>query len=124
MFQTILTYIIAPIVTALIAWYGSKAMTQRNLKSKDLDNEIKSAEYYQGLLDDMSARLTTAVKELMALEDRYRELLRQNSELIEQIKISQASNSDLILEIRKMKSSNNELVEELQKFKQLNGKKS
>ncbi|EGV44255.2 hypothetical protein BZARG_780 [Bizionia argentinensis JUB59] len=108
MLEQILTYIIAPILTAVIAWYGSKAMTERHLKSKDLEIEIKSAEYYQGLLDDMSARLTQAVKELMGLEERYRELLKINADLIDNMKKYQQSNDDLI--------------EELRKFKQLNGK--
>ncbi len=109
MLQQLSPYII-PLLTAVIAWVGSREKTKRELKSKDLDNEIKSAEYYQGLLDDMSARLATAVKELMALEDRYRELLKTNAELVD--------------EMKKYQISNDELIEELRKFKQLNGKKS
>lgn len=107
MLQEISPFLI-PVITALIAWLGSREKTKRDLKSKDLDNEIKSAEYYQGLLDDMSSRLTTAVKELMLLEDRHREVLKINAELIDQIKTYQQTNEDLI--------------EELRKFKQLNGK--
>ncbi len=109
MLHELLPYL-TPLLTGVIAWIGSRAMTKRELKSKDLDNEIKSAEYYQSLLDDMSARLAQAVKELMLLEDRYRELLNTNAVLVEQIKKYQQTNEDL--------------VEELRKFKQLNGKSS
>ncbi|MDB0603184.1 hypothetical protein PL373_19035 [Tenacibaculum maritimum] len=62
----------------------------------ELDNEIKSATYYKGLLDDMSARLEKAIEELMQLEKRHSNLMKVNMEL----------------------------VQELQKFKQLNGKQA
>lgn len=64
------------------------------LESNKLDNEIKSAKYYQDLLDDMSKRLDKAIVELMNSEERHRKLMEINRELVDQ----------------------------LQKFKQLNGK--
>ena len=90
------------VVGGAVGWfYGGKATKKRELKSSDLDNEIKSAEYYKSLLDDMSKRLDKAINELMDLESRVLELMKTNRELIDK---------------------NNILVEELQKFKQLNGK--
>lgn len=97
-----------PIITAVIAWFGSRAKTKRELKSMELDNEIKTSSYYQGVLDDMSMRLAQAVKEIMDLENRYRQLMQMNSELM--------------VEIKKLKDSNSDLIEEIRKFKQLNGK--
>ncbi|MGV8814750.1 MAG: hypothetical protein ACOH2D_11640 [Gelidibacter sp.] len=105
--QELSPYLI-PLVTALIAWFGSRAKTKRELKSMELDNEIKTSSYYQGVLDDMSMRLAQAVKEIMALEDRYRQLMVMNSELL--------------IEMKKLKDSNSDLIEEIRKFKQLNGK--
>ncbi|MBK5213630.1 MAG: hypothetical protein JJE55_08230 [Flavobacteriaceae bacterium] len=95
--------ILSIIVTGAVAWFfGGKATKNRELKSSDLDNEIKSATYYKGLLDDMAQRLDKAINELMQLETRVLELMKTNRELIDK---------------------NNILLEELQKFKQLNGKK-
>lgn len=74
----------------------------------ELDNEIKTSSYYQGVLDDMSMRLAQAVKEIMALEDRYRQLMVMNSELL--------------IEMKHLKTSNSDLIEEIRKFKQLNGR--
>tara|TARA_R100000306_G_C4376873_1_gene142302 strand:+ start:1676 stop:2026 length:351 start_codon:yes stop_codon:yes gene_type:complete len=98
------------IVGAAVGWfYGGKATKKRELKSSDLDNEIKSADYYKGLLDDMSQRLENAIKELMQLEERVLQLMQTNRELVD-------TNNKLM-------ESNKELLVDLQKFKQLNGKR-
>lgn len=86
--------ILVTFFTALITWIFARRKNQQELKSMELDNEIKSASYYKDLLDDMSKRLDKAIEELMILEERHRKLM----------------------------TINRELVDELQKFKQLNGK--
>lgn len=90
----VLVQIVLLFFTSLITWFFARAKSKRQLKAQDIDNEIKSAKYYQGLVDDMSSRLDKAIKELMELEARHRELMAVNMEL----------------------------VRELQKYKQLNGK--
>lgn len=79
---------------ALIGWFFARKKNQQELESMKLDNEIKSAKYYQDLLDDMSNRLEKAIKQLAESEERHRQLMEVNRKL----------------------------VDELQKFKQLNGK--
>lgn len=80
--------------TAFVTWLFARAKNKRKLKAQDIDNEIKSSQYYKALLDDMSQRLENAIAELMELEERHRHLMAVNTELIR----------------------------ELQKYKQLNGK--
>ena len=94
MTQELLTSVLIPFFTALIAWFFARKKSKAELVSMKTDNEIKASKYYQELLDDMSERLDKAIKELMALEARHSKLMEINRQL----------------------------VQELQKFKQLNGK--
>lgn len=89
--------ILTIIISSTVAWhYGGKAKVKRELTSSDLDNEIKSANYYKGLLDDMSSRLENAIKEIGLLETRVLQLMQANRELIDK---------------------NNKLIDKLQNFK-------
>jgi hypothetical protein len=72
---------------ALITWFFSR-------KSTEIENEIKSADFYRGLLDDATRRLNEAI-DTITLQD---------------IKIK-----SLMIEIET-------LTTELRKYKQLNGK--
>lgn len=94
MTQELLTSVLIPFFTALIAWFFARKKGKAELVSMKTDNEIKASKYYQGLLDDMSKRLDNAINELMKSEERHRRLMQVNRLL----------------------------VDELQKFKQLNGK--
>ncbi|MFK7061649.1 hypothetical protein V3Q90_16165 [Flavobacterium oreochromis] len=87
--------------TALITWFFSKPKTKVEVKSIDIDNEVKSASFYQNLLDDAAKRLNDAIK---AIEERDKRI-RERDEKIEQ----------LIDEIE-------ELTKQLRRYKQLNGK--
>jgi Na+/phosphate symporter len=71
--------------TALTTWLFARAKNKRQLRAKDIDNEIKSADYYKRLLDDMSLRLDNAIQELMELEEKHRQLMVENRKLIEQL---------------------------------------
>ncbi len=94
MFDQLVIPALLTFFTALITWLFARKKNSQELQSMKLDNEIKSAKYYQDLLDDMSKRLDKAISELMLSEERHRKLMEINRELVDQ----------------------------LQKFKQLNGK--
>lgn len=72
---------------ALITWFFSR-------KSTEIDNEIKSADFYRNLLDDATRRLNTAIDTIT----------------VQDVKIK-----SLLIEIET-------LTTELRKYKQLNGK--
>jgi hypothetical protein len=97
----ILLSVVPAIVTGLIGWFIGRPKDKVEVKSIDIDNEVKSAAFYQNLLDDASKRLNEAIK---AIEERDVRI-RLRDEKIEQ----------LIDEIEK-------LTDELRKYKQLNGK--
>ena len=107
--------IIVLFFTSLITWFFSRSKYKKDLRSQDIDNEIKSANYYKGLLDDVTNRLKRAVEELVKLEGRFLELMKANREL-------QLTNIELRDTNRELLETNRELLGELRKYKQLNGK--
>ena len=72
---------------ALITWFFSR-------KSTELDNEIKSADFYRGLLDDATRRLNVAIDTITAQDVKIKSLMVE-------------------IEI---------LTTEIRKYKQINGK--
>ncbi len=72
---------------ALITWFFSR-------KSTELDNEIKSANFYRSLLDDAMKRLNQAIDTINDRDEKIKVLMDE-------------------IEL---------LTDELKKFKQLNGK--
>ncbi len=85
-------------------WVKPKFQTKldnSSVKSAEIDNEIKSATYYQGLLDDMSRRLEDSIQ---AIEKRDIKIKERDDKI-----------DILINEVAK-------LTDELRKYKQLNGK--
>jgi peptidoglycan hydrolase CwlO-like protein len=101
MLETFLYPVIASFLTALgmkiLEWRKGKADT----KSTEIDNEIKSATFYQTLLDDMSKRLNDAIIAIEKRDERIKERDTKIEELIDHIE---------------------NLTGELRKYKQLNGK--
>lgn len=91
-------------VTKFWDWVKPKFQTKldnTSVKSAELDVEIKSASYYQSILDDMSRRLEESIAAIEKRDIR----IKERDERIEH----------LILEMEL-------LTHELRKYKQLNGK--
>ena len=103
MLESILFPVIASFLTALgmkiLEWNKDKA----NTKSTEIDNEIKSATFYQNLLDDMSKRLEESIVAIEKRDIRIKERDDRIEHLIEEMEI---------------------LTGELRKYKQLNGKQA
>jgi archaellum component FlaC len=107
-----LTTVLYPSLFAFIGvagtklWDWIKPRTQKQIdtaeaRSREIDNEIKSANFYKDLLDDMSKRLEDAIT---AIEHRDKRIKDRDDKI-----------ELLIEEIESMTS-------ELRKYKQLNGK--
>lgn len=89
---------IYPTLTAFFAsfitWLFSMRKSLALDRAAELDNAVNAVKYYRDLLDDITARLTSATETIKTMEIQHRELMVVNQQL----------------------------VDELQKFKQLNGK--
>lgn len=86
---------------ALITWFFSR-------KGTEIDNEIKSAEFYRSMLDDAKIRIDQAIT---SIEERDKRIEERD----ERIKERDKKIDLLIVEIEN-------LTDQLKKYKQLNGK--
>ena len=86
--------ILTTLATALITWFFARRKNNADAKSAEIDNEVKSADFYRGLLDDATRRLNEAIDTI--------------------------NNQDL--KIKSLMAEIELLTDELKKFKQLNGK--
>jgi hypothetical protein len=93
---------------ALITWFFSR-------KSTEIDNEVKSALFYQNLLDDATKRIDQCLEIIDNL----------NIKVVERDKIIESQDIEkkqLRQHIQELMLSNETLINEIKKFKQLNGK--
>lgn len=91
---SLLPSLLTGLFTAAITWFFARRKTNAEAKSAEIDAEIKSADFYRGLLDDATRRL---------------------NEAIDTIKVQDVKIKTLMLEIET-------LTIEIRKYKQLNGK--
>ncbi len=92
--QDFILPILTTLATALITWFFARRKNNADAKSAEIDNEVKSADFYRGLLDDATRRLNEAIDTI--------------------------NNQDL--KIKSLMAEIELLTDELKKFKQLNGK--
>jgi len=84
-----------------VGWLFTRRKNNEDIKSAEIDNASKNAQYYQNLLDDMVRRHKEALEELEKATLAIKDKDRQIDELMDSIHL---------------------LTEELKKYKQLNGK--
>lgn len=115
--QDFILPILTTLATALITWFFARRKNNADAKSAEIDNEVKSASFYQNLLDDSKKRLDECLEVIenqnKRIAERDKIILEQDTEKRE----LQKRLSDLIDEIEP-------LTVELRKYKQLNGKAS
>jgi archaellum component FlaC len=98
-------------VTKFWDWVKPKFQTKidnAEARAKEIDNEIKSADFYKTLLDDLKVRLEFAIQ---AIEERDVRIAERDKKIEERDKKIDHLLSEVEL-----------LTDELRKFKQLNGK--
>lgn len=93
---------------ALITWFFSR-------KSTEIDNEGKSALFYQNLLDDATKRINQCLEIIENLNIKVTE----RDKVIERQEVEK---QQLQHHIKELMDSNESLINEMRKFKQLNGK--
>lgn len=103
--QEIISSFLIPFLTAFgagfMTWLFARNRNTADTKSVQIDNEIKSAIFYQNLLDDMSKRLEESISTIEKRDVRIKDRDDKIEKLIDEIE---------------------KLTDELRKYKQLNGK--
>lgn len=94
--QDFILPILTTLATALITWFFARRKNDADAKSAEIDNEIKSADFFRGLLDEATRRLNEAIDTINKQDLKIKSLMVE-------------------IEL---------LTDELKKFKQLNGKSS
>lgn len=121
--EQILLIIIPAIITGIGTWlYNKTPKGMVEVKASVIETEIKSAGFYQNLLDDASRRLNDAI---LAIEQRDLKIKERDAK-IDQL-ISAIENRDIKIKERDVKIDQlieqvGILTDELRKYKQLNGK--
>lgn len=115
MFEILLYPAIASFLTGfgmkILEWRKSKA----DSKSTEIDNEAKSATFYQNLLDDATKR----INQCLEIIDNLNVKVTERDKIIESQDIEKRQ---LEHHIKDLMDSNESLINEIKKFKQLNGK--
>ena len=115
MLETVLYPSIAAFLTALgmkiLEWRKGKA----DSKSTEIDNEAKSATFYQNLLDDATKR----INQCLEIIDNLNIKVTERDKIIESQDVEKRQ---LQHHIKELMDSNESLINEIKKFKQLNGK--
>ena len=93
---------------ALITWFFSR-------KGTEIENDSKSALFYQNLLDDATKRINQCLEIIDSLNIKVAEM----DKIIESQDIEK---KQLRQHIQELMLSNETLINEIKKFKQLNGK--
>lgn len=115
MLETVLYPVFAALLTALgmkiLQWWKSRAES----KSTEIDNDLKSAKFYQNLLDDATKR----INQCLEIIDNLNMKVTERDKIIESQDLEKRQ---LQHHIKELMASNESLIDELKKFKQLNGK--
>jgi uncharacterized coiled-coil protein SlyX len=91
-----------------VTWFFSR-------KGIEIENEAKSALFYQNLLDDATKRINQCLEIIENLNTKVTE----RDKIIERQEIEK---QQLQHHIKELMDSNESLINEMRKFKQLNGK--
>ncbi len=92
--ETMLQNIAMVVIPTVITWFLARRKNRADVKTTEIENEVKAAEFYKLLLDDAMKRLEIAINTINSQDKRIQSLL---------------------IEVEN-------LTEELKKYKQLNGK--
>lgn len=111
--------VLYPVIAAFLTGLGMKVLewrkTKLESKSTEIDNEGKSALFYQNLLDDATKR----INQCLEIIDNLNIKVTERDKIIESQDIEKRQ---LQQHIKELMDSNETLITEIKKFKQLNGK--
>jgi len=69
-------------LTALIQWIFNKKGQKEDVRTKAIDNEVKLADYYKQMLDDLQARYESKFNDVVKLYESKEKILRDEITLL------------------------------------------
>ena len=70
----------------MITWFFTKKKQNSEVKSIDIDNEIKSADFYRNLLDDAMKRLNQAIDTINERDEKIKKLMDEIELLTDELR--------------------------------------
>lgn len=87
---------ISVVIAGFGGWFFGRKKQNAELKSAEIDNEIKLSDYYKILLDDLGSRYEEKYKDIAALYDSREKLLRDEITMLKnKIRILRQENISL-----------------------------
>ena len=84
--QDFILPILTTLATALITWFFARRKNNADAKSAEIDNEVKSADFYRGLLDDATRRLNEAIDTINNQDLKIKSLMAEIELLTDELK--------------------------------------
>lgn len=69
-------------LTKLVDWIFNKRSVKADVKAKDIDNEVKLAEYYKTMLDDLNLRYEAKYNDIVSLYESKEKVLKDEINLL------------------------------------------
>lgn len=69
-------------LTKTVEWIFNKKSAKADIKSKDIDNEVKLSEYYKTMLDDLNIRYETKYNDIVSLYESKEKVLKDEINLL------------------------------------------
>jgi vacuolar-type H+-ATPase subunit I/STV1 len=128
-----LEIVLYPVLASLFTAFGMKLVEKRKnnatdrgleaeAKSKEIDNEIKSADFYKGLIEDGKKQLDAAITAITSRDLKIDTLTNQLSIALQAIKDRDITINERDKKIDLLIDEIEILTGEIRKYKQLNGK--
>jgi vacuolar-type H+-ATPase subunit I/STV1 len=122
-----------PVLASLLTGFGMKLIEKRknnatdkaleaDAKSKEIDNEIKSSEFYKGLIENGKKQLDDAIVAINNRDIKIDNLTNQLSIALQAIKDRDLTINERDRKIDLLIDEIETLTGEIRKYKQLNGK--
>ena len=84
--NTIIQDIALVIIPTAITWFLARRKNNADVKTTEIENEVKAAEFYKLLLDDAMKRLEVAITTINSQDKRIQLLLVEVENLTEELK--------------------------------------
>lgn len=95
-------------LTKGVEWIFNRKKDGEEIKSREIDNEVKLAEYYKSMLDDLHSRYEAKYQELSALYANKEKILRDEIVLMtRKVKMLKAENLELRKRIKELEAHEN-----------------
>lgn len=95
-FWTVIISSISVFATGFVGWFFGRRKTQAEVRSAEIDNDVKLSKHYAKLLDDLENRYTQKLESVERLYDQKEKALKDEIRILKRrIRLLETENKDL-----------------------------